>query len=152
MRGIDISKLRCDSIDWKTQEFSLIQQKTRKHIRLPFSNGVGNAILKYIEEERPKQQTQYLFISPRAPHGHLSKSQINLIASKALKRRSGTHIMRKTFASNLLRAGIRYDTVADALGHDSSKTVDPYLSTDIVSMRLCAIPLGNALRYKGGLL
>lgn len=152
LRGIDISKLRCDSIDWKSQEFTLIQQKTRKHIRLPFSNGVGNAILKYIEGERLVQQTPYLFISPRAPHGRLSNSQIKLIASKAVKRNSGTHIMRKTFASNLLQAGVGYDTVSDALGHDSPKTVDPYLSTNTASMRLCAIPLGDALQYKGGLL
>lgn len=152
LRCIDLSKLRCDSIDWCNQEFTLIQQKTRKHIRLPFSNGVGNAILRYIEEERPRRQSIYLFISPRAPHGRLTKSQINRIASKALKRKSGTHIMRKTFASNLLQAGVGYDSVADALGHDSSKTVDPYLSTDIARMRMCAIPLGKESQYKGGLL
>jgi len=152
LRGIDISTLRCDSIDWRKKELTLIQQKTRKHIRLPFSNGVGNAILKYIEEERPRQQNPYLFISPRAPHGRLSRTQVNLIASKALERKSGTHIMRKTFASNLLQAGVGYDTVADVLGHESSETVDFYLSTDSARMRLCAIPLGNALQYKGGLL
>ena len=152
LRGIDISKLRCDSIDWCNQEFSLIQQKTKRHIRLPFSNGVGNILLKYIEEERPRQQSPYLFVSPRAPHGRLSKTQLNMIASKALGRRTGTHILRKTFASNLLQAGVEFDYVSDVLGHESSKTVDPYLSTDPVRMRLCAIPLGNALRYKGGLL
>jgi len=152
LRCIDISTLRCDSIDWRKQEFTLIQQKTRKHIRLPFSNGVGNTILKYIEEERPGRQSPYLFISPRAPHGHLSKTQVNLIASKALERKTGTHILRKTFASNLLRAGVGFDTVSDALGHESPKTVDPYLSTDSARMRLCAIPLGKAHQYKGGLL
>jgi site-specific recombinase XerD len=152
LRGIDITTLRCDSIDWRKKEFSLIQQKTRKHIRLPFSNGVGNAILKYIEEERPNKETPYLFISPRAPHGCLSKEQFYRITSKALGRKSGTHILRKTFASNLLNAGVPYDTVSDVLGHESSDTVDPYLSTDSARMRLCAIPLGNTLQYKGGLL
>lgn len=152
LRGIDISTLRCDAIDWKNKELSLIQQKTRKHIRLPFSNGVGNTILKYVEEERPRGQSPYLFISPRAPHGRLSKSQIKLIVSKALERKAGTHILRKTFASNLLRAGAGFDTVSDALGHESPSAVDPYLSTDSARMRLCAIPLGNALQYKGGLL
>lgn len=152
LRGIDITTLRCDSIDWKNKELSLIQQKTRKHIRLPFSNGVGNAILKYIEEERPNKETPYLFISPRAPHGCLSKKQIYRIISKALGRKSGTHILRKTFASNLLRAGAGFDTVSDALGHESPSTMDPYLSTDSARMRLCAIPLGDALQYKGGLL
>lgn len=152
LRGIDIARLRCDAIDWITREFSLIQQKTRKHIRLPFSNGVGNAILKYIEEERPNRQSPYLFLSPWAPHGCLSTGQIAHIASKALNRTSGTHILRKTFASNLLRAGVVYDTVSDALGHESSKTVDPYLSTDSERMRSCSIPLGDAHQYKGGLL
>lgn len=152
LRGIDISTLRCDSIDWRKGELSLIQHKTRKHIRLPFSNGAGNAILKYIEEERPQQQSPYLFISPRAPHGRLTTCQVNLITSKALERKTGTHILRKTFASNLLRAGVGFDTVSDALGHESPRTVDPYLSTDTARMRSCAIPLGNAFEYKGGLL
>lgn len=152
LRGIDISSLRSDSIDWCKQEFSLIQQKTKRHIRLPFSNGVGNIILKYIEEERPRQKSPYLFISPRAPHGRLSKTQINRIVSKALDRRSGIHILRKTFASNLLQAGAEFDYISDVLGHESPKAVDSYLSTDTARMRLCAIPLGNALQYKGGLL
>lgn len=152
LRGIDISRLRCDSIDWNSREFSLIQQKTRKHIRLPFSNGLGNAILKYIEEERPARKTPNLFISPRAPHGCLSKEQINLIVAKALGRKSGTHILRKTFASNLLNAGVQYDTVSDVLGHESSETIDPYLSTDIARMRLCALPLGKTSQYTGGVL
>ena len=152
LRGIDISRLRCDAIDWNRREFSLIQQKTRKHIRLPFSNGAGNAILKYIEEERPAQKTPYLFISPRAPHGCLSTEQICLIVAKALGHKSGTHVLRKTFASNLLNAGVQYDTVSDVLGHESSGTIDPYLSTDNARMRLCALPLGSTSQYSGGML
>lgn len=152
LRGIDISRLRCNSIDWNSREFTLIQQKTRKHIRLPFSNGVGNAILKYVEEERPTKKAPYLFISPRAPHGCLSNGQIRGITSKALGRKSGTHIIRKTFASNLLNAGVEYNTVSDVLGHDSPSTVDSYLSTDNPRMRLCALPLGEVSQYKGGLL
>ncbi|NCB71818.1 MAG: hypothetical protein EOM45_08510 [Clostridia bacterium] len=152
LRGIDIARLRCDSIDWNNREFTLIQQKTRKHIRLPFSNGVGNAILKYVEEDRPTQKVPYLFISPRAPHGCLSKEQVNRIVSKALKRKTGSHILRKTFASNLLNAGVGYDTVSDVLGHESSETVDTYLSTANEKMRQCALPLGNTSQYTGGLL
>jgi integrase len=149
LRGTDISRLRCDSIDWHNREFSLIQRKTRRHIRLPFSNGVGNSMLKYIEEERPRIQTPFLFISPRAPHGCLSKGQVNLIVSRALGRRVGVHILRKTFASGLLRAEVGYDAVADVLGHESPQTVDPYLSMDSQRMRACAIPLGDGLQYKG---
>jgi len=149
LRGIDISRLRCDSIDWHNREFSLIQMKTKKHIRLPFSTGVGNSMLKYIEEERPKIETPFLFISPRAPHGCLSKGQVNLIVSRALGRGAGVHVLRKTFASGLLRADVGYDAVADALGHESPKTVDPYLSMDSQRMRACAIPLGDGLQYRG---
>lgn len=152
LRGIDITRLRCDAIDWRNQEFSLIQQKTRKHIRLPFSNGLGNTILMYIEEERPRLESPYLFINPRAPHDRFSRGKISQIVSKALGIRTGTHILRKTFASNLLQSGVGYDTVSDVLGHESSKTVDPYLSTDSLKMRLCAIPLGITFQYRGGLL
>ena len=125
-----------------------IQRKTRRHIRLPFSNGLA------IDAEVHRRgvlriQTPFLFISPRAPHGCLSKGQVNLIVSRALGRRVGVHILRKTFASGLLRAEVGYDAVADVLGHESPQTVDPYLSMDSQRMRACAIPLGDGLQYKG---
>lgn len=150
LRSIDICGLRSDSIDWRRQELSLIQEKTKQHIRLPFSNGVGNAIVHYIKKERPQIDCPYLFISPRAPHNKLSKTQISTMISKTLGHKEGPQIIRRTFASRLLQSGVGYDNISDILGHLNTTSVDPYLVTDIVGMRQCSIPLGEAFGYKGG--
>lgn len=153
LRAIDISLLKHKNIDWDKMEFSLIQKKTKKHIRIPFSKGVGNTIWRYTMEERPTIKSKYIFISSYAPFDHLSTSQIRNIVGKALRsKNSGVHILRKTFASRLLVSGSSLSLITDALGHETEETLDPYLDTNGEMMRQCALPLSSRISYTGGLL
>ncbi|MDA3821337.1 MAG: tyrosine-type recombinase/integrase [Bacteroidales bacterium] len=152
-RAIDISMLKYDNIDWAKMEFSLIQKKTRKHIRVPFSTAVGNAIWRYVLEERPSVKSEYIFISRFAPFDRYTTSQIRNLLGKALGNGEGNvHILRRTFASKLLVSGSTTSLITDALGHITEGTIDPYLSTNGAMMRMCALPLSDRFSYTGGLL
>ena len=48
-----------------------------------------------------------------------------------------TPVLRRTGASNLLRAGVSTDKISIMLGHQNISTVDPYLSMDEKRMLLC---------------
>ena len=134
-------------------EFSLIQKKTKKHIRIPFSKVVGNTIWRYTMEEHPTIKSKYIFISSYAPFDQLSTSQIRNIVGRALgSKSSGVQILRKTFASRLLASGSSLSLITDALGHATEKTLDPYLDTNGKMMRQCALPLSSRFSYIGGLL
>ncbi|MBI9093568.1 MAG: tyrosine-type recombinase/integrase [Sphaerochaeta sp.] len=152
-RAIDISMLKYENIDWVKMEFSLIQKKTRNHIRIPFSTAVGNAIWRYVLEERPSVKNEYIFISRFAPFDRYTTSQIRNLLGRALGNGEGNvHKLRRTFASKLLVSGSTTSLITDALGHISEGTIDPYLSTNGAMMRMCALPLSARFSYTGGLL
>lgn len=153
LRAIDISLLTFDSIDWDRMEFSLVQQKTRTHIRVPFSIVIGNTIWRYLDEMRPDVGGPYVFISRFAPHRRLSTTQIRGIIERALGQGYGSsQLLRRTFATRLLRTGASVSLITDALGHASQRTIDPYLSTNDGMMGHCPIPLASCCPYGGGLL
>ena len=60
------------------------------------------------------------------------------------------HQLRKTFASLLLRSGVNFQLIADALGHANAETVHVYLSTDLEMLRSCCFPFtGFELNAEG---
>lgn len=58
LRGVDITNLRFNNIDWNNGEIRLIQQKTGIPIALPLDNETGNAIVDYILNGRPDSDLQ----------------------------------------------------------------------------------------------
>ena len=53
----------------------------------------------------------------------------------------GFHVLRRTFASELLRNTVAPDMIAEALGHSGISTVDKYLTTDEKNLRRCMLPM-----------
>lgn len=152
LRASDIIKLKFDEIDWKNQEFSIIQQKTRTHLRIPFPEIVGNRLCSYITDERPDSTCDYVFIVSRAPFHPIKRGCCNNTLSKVTNHDvTGFHILRKTFASNLLCEGSSISLIADTLGHQNNSTVDTYLDTNTSMISLCSLGL-DGIEYKGGTL
>lgn len=153
LRSSDICKLGAENIDWDRMELSLIQQKTGVHIRTPFPVDLGNTIWNYITKSRPvKCEAGIIFCSSRAPFRHLSKTITNSILHKALPGESvHFHMLRKTFATRMLRSGSNVSAVSDALGHITDSTVDSYIDTNAEMMRMCSMFL-HGIEYKGDVL
>lgn len=62
----------------------------------------------------------------------------------------GLHILRRTYASELLKSGISVSLIASALGHADTGTVDRYLAVEEEKIRKCSLPI-DEISYKGGL-
>ena len=54
LRDVDICSLRISQIDWKNDQITLEQEKTGVILCLPLLEDVGNSIMDYILNERPK--------------------------------------------------------------------------------------------------
>lgn len=150
LRSCDVVALRLADIDWRRSTVSLTQQKTGEPIELPLTVAAGNAIYAYLMRGRPKCGSPLVFVKHRAPYDGLS----TWVCGKALERTLGDgapgfHVLRKTFATSLLRGGAGRSEVAEALGHRSERSTEPYLSLDEARMRQCALPLGD-LAIGGG--
>ena len=142
LRAGDICSLKYENIDWKRQEIHIVQGKTGKELTLPMPIEVGNCIFRYIKDGRPNVNTDIIFLSHRFPFMPLTSRECAAGLNRMLKNsesKYGFHILRKTFASRMLKAGTRVDDIVNLLGHDGNHTVMKYLSVDSDKMRLCSI-------------
>lgn len=145
VRAVDVVGLKYSDIDWKKQSIRFIQQKTGVEVTLPMPVDVGNAVYRYITEERREKSIPQVFLRMNAPYGPVGTWACIQALEKALPERnvagSGFHVTRRTFATCLLRTGTGMNTVADALGHRGTGTVHRYLSLDDDRMRMCPLSL-----------
>jgi site-specific recombinase XerD len=157
LRNCDIINLKFSEVDWKDQSISFVQQKTNIPVKLPMPNIVGNCLYLYITKGRPQQSEDntYIFITHRMPYqklrGKVLSSQLNPILEKYnCNHISGTHELRRDFATSELRENIDYQTISSTLGQVSANSVKPYLALDEERMKDCVISLKD-IEIKGGL-
>jgi len=157
LRNCDIINLKFSEVDWKGQSISIVQQKTNIPVKLPMPNIVANCLYLYITKGRPNQSEDntYIFITQRRPYQKLKSkvlcSQLNPILEKYnCNHISGTHELRRDFATSELRKNIDYQTISSTLGQISADSVKPYLALDEERMKDCVISLKH-IEIKGGL-
>ena len=68
IRACDLIKLKLSDIDWDNETIQFKQSKTGNVVCLPLTERVGNALFRYITEERPKIRSNYLFLRSFAPY------------------------------------------------------------------------------------
>lgn len=147
LRSIDIINLKFADIDWLNSTVKVIQQKTKKGLLLPLTPVVGNAIADYVLTYRPVTSSPFVFVSHRFPfeklqtRGTCYRASLKLITQRPEGQPSGLQIMRRTLASDLLKHHVNHDIVSGYLGHSSTESIDPYLSTDSERMIECSLPL-----------
>jgi integrase len=148
-------------IDWRDDRIRLIQKKTGEPLVLPLLSDVGNALMDYILNERPKRTDNYpyIFLRRQAPHQKLTS--VYPICSRLLRclgikpvngTATGVHLFRYSIAHKLLAAKVPHQVITDALGHTSKESDKPYLSMDESMLRMCALDLSDIGRisWKGG--
>ena len=162
MRASDICSLKFSHLEWATNRISFTQQKTGRPILLPLSVDVGESLINYLKNGRPKSDDTHVFVSPRYPHNPINSEAISHIVKKIIassgvnigNRKSGSHVMRHSLATRMMNNGTSLPIIAEVLGHASVQTSMSYLRINIEVMRQCAaeVPLVPVAFYeqKGG--
>lgn len=146
LRRVDIVNLKDSDIDWKNKTISITQKKTYRPLVLPMPIPVGNSIHLYRKYGRPKVDSEYIFFTERAPYKPVGTSACSKAMHCVLSERNmDFHILRRTFASRLLKSNADINKIKDSIGHSNLKTISRYLSTDDKSMMECCIPLERTM-------
>lgn len=149
LRASDIANLKFGEIDWDNNLLTITMQKTRKIIQLPLLSEVGNSIVDYLKNGRPKSSLDQVFLSSRAPYTGATKAcvcaAINEIILKSgvdvhLKHH-GPHSLRHSLASAMLSEETTLPVISESLGHRHTDTTMVYLKIDIPSLMKCALPV-----------
>ncbi|UWU25583.1 site-specific integrase (plasmid) [Rhizobium sp. CB3060] len=148
MRAPEVMAVQLDDIDWRAGEI-LVRGKGQRHDRLPIPPDVGEAISRYLREERTSTTTRTLFVSHRAPNRPFKDSQIiNSILREAFAATGvkpptpyvGSHVLRHSLATNLVRSGASLEEIGDLLRHRSRATTMIYAKLDTDGLRSIAQP------------
>ena len=144
LRSCDVLSLEASSIKWGDSTVSLVQRKTGVPLRLPLTVSAGNALVAYLRGGRPRSASPLVFVKHRAPYDGPTKSACRDAMVRTFgPGLTGFHILRRTFATSMLRGGAGRSEVAEALGHRTELSTEPYLSLDSARMRMVALPMGD---------
>lgn len=137
----EVAALELDDIDWRSGEV-IVEGKMRREGRLPMPPDVGEAIAKYLTEARPAVADRKLFLRSRAPLVALTRLGIVNVVIRGLRRigvmKGGSHLLRQTAATELLRRGASLSEVAHVLRHGSTNTTAIYTKVDHSALRTLA--------------
>jgi integrase/recombinase XerD len=162
LRASDIRTLQFDEIDWDKNVIRLTQCKTKKLIELPLLNVVGEAIIDYIRNGRPRSDIKTIFLTANAPYTIISVPGISGIVSHIIDkagintkgRHHGSHSLRHSLATRLMNQGTALPVISDVLGHSNSQTTMIYLNVDIKGLLQCSLDVppvvDNFYMQKGG--
>jgi site-specific recombinase XerD len=151
LRVNDIRNLTLDHINWESETISLIQSKTQRHLVLPLTNEVGNALIDYIKFVRPKTHYRQVFIRLKLPFTPFSKNEdfsrivkywreLAGIKFKS-KQHHGMHSLRHSLATYLLEEETPYFVIANILGHKSTASTMIYAKSSVEMLRQVALSL-----------
>jgi site-specific recombinase XerD len=148
LRQCDIVGIKFADINWKVGTLQIKQQKTQVTIKFKIDSETQNALIDYILNERRQVESNYIFIRSFGPLTRVNKStgtyrRTNDIDVVKHIPSSGLHILRRTFASNLLKSGSALPVISAALGHTNEKNAHRYLSVDEENLKRCALGIAS---------
>jgi site-specific recombinase XerD len=147
LRAGDVRGLRLDDFDW-TAGAICVCGKSRRSVRLPLPQDVGDAVLAYIENGRPPVAEDRLFLRSMAPYRPFTtSSSISHIVAHALRRAGvedppskGAGLLRHSAATTMLRAGATLEAVGALLRHRSLDMTAHYAKVDVIMLETIAQP------------
>ncbi|MCA1414375.1 MULTISPECIES: tyrosine-type recombinase/integrase [Bradyrhizobium] len=135
LRASEVANLKLTDIDWRNGRLA-IAGKSRREEWLPLTQEVGDAIIAYIEQARPRLPTSHLFFTDFAPIRPLTRTTVRCIVRRTLLRAGirsvhrGAHVLRHSAATAMLRQGVSLSGVGTILRHRSPAMTLHYAKVD----------------------
>ena len=134
--GLRISEcldLKVVDINFETNIIKVRQGKGRKDRSVPIHEDLLPLLNDYINSWRDAYGSNYLFATSRT--GKLSNTYVNAVIRKATSKlgwskKISCHMLRHSFASNLVKKKVGLVEIQKLLGHSSLKTTSVYTHVD----------------------
>lgn len=161
LRVSDVANLSFKDINWENNSINIIQYKTGNPLTLPLLSIVGNAIIDYLQNARPKSTSNKIFLSCRAPYGEMSPGSVHSAIAVAFResgvdysgRHHGGHALRYSLAQRMLDKSTPIPIISETLGHTEVDTTRTYLRIDLAHMMGCVLDVpdtSDAFYTQGG--
>lgn len=149
LRACDIINLKLSNINWKEKSISFVQNKTNIPLALPLNKEVCDALADYILYGRSRCSHSFVFVRSLPPFERfndgvaLNNMLRRRLAYLGIERKSGDGLtiqgIRRALGTQMIKASASVNTVAQVLGHQSTRATRQYISVDIDGLRMCAL-------------
>ena len=140
LRAGEVNRLRLEDFDWEHEVFRVVSSKTGRVRTYPLTRSVGDAILRYLKEVRPRSSHRDLFLSRNPPFRPVRMSLGAMVRHRLRSLHvslphSGPHVLRHACATRLLAAGLSLKEIGDQLGHAHPESTRIYAKVDLAGLR-----------------
>ncbi len=147
LRVSDVANLSLKDINWENNSINIIQYKTGNPLTLHLLPIVGNAIIDYLKNSRPKSASDKVFLSCRPPYGEMNPGSVHSAIAIAFResgvnfgdRHHGGHALRFSLAQRMLDKSIPIPVISETLGHTEVNTTRTYVRIDLTHMMRCVL-------------
>ena len=151
LRAGEVNRLRLEDFDWEHEVFRVVSSKSRRVRTYPLTRSVGDAILRYLQEVRPRSSHRELFLSLTPPFRPVRQSLSEVVRDRLQSLQVslphyGPHVLRHACATRLLAAGLSLKEIGDQLGHANLNSTRIYAKVDLAGLREVAdLDMGGVL-------
>lgn len=146
VRGGQVRALRFNDISWAEDQILFRAMKNGKDSHLPLTDQVGESLLDYLQNARPRRWFAEVFLTCQAPYHPLPRSNSlseivrrHILAAGIDVPSKGAHAFRHAFATRMVAKGHALKEVADVLGHRHLSTTFIYTKVDFNALSQVAL-------------
>ena len=147
LRASEVAGLQLDELNWQEGTIRIGAGKSRRADVLPLPVLTGRALVTYLQHARPSSTSRAVFVRDRAPRDAAITTEIVRHAVRRAfvrcglgGRYTGTHVLRRTTATQMRLAGSSLKHIADVLRHRSLDTTAIYTKIDQPQLARVAAP------------
>jgi integrase/recombinase XerD len=141
LRAGEVVGLSLEDFDWQRELLTVRNGKGQRPRIYPLCRAIGDAVLRYLREVRPRSDRREVFLLLRAPFTPLSRFNVGQLVRLRLRALGvmlahyGPHSLRHACATHLLGQGLSLKEIGDHLGHQDPETTRIYAKVDLAGLR-----------------
>jgi integrase/recombinase XerD len=147
MRNGELRRLELGDIRWREGEVHLRRTKNRRDRVVLLLTEAGRALSDYLLHGRPPTPERRIFLCHRPPvRPFRTSGTVSCIVRRRLARlgirpvHAGTHLLRHSLATQMVRQERPVKEVADLLGHQHIDTTAVYVKVAVPQLAMVALP------------
>jgi integrase/recombinase XerD len=149
LRAVEVARLELGDIDWRRGEI-VIRSKGGRLDRLPLPADVGEALVAYLRDGRPRTESRRVFITHCAPLRGVGRPAASDAVRRACERvgipPARAHRLRHALATELLRRGATLPEIGQVLRHRDLATTAVYAKVDRIALASVVQPWPGEVR------
>jgi integrase/recombinase XerD len=142
LRAGEVVALRLENFNWEQETLIVRHGKTQRQRTYPLCRPVGDAVLRYVREVRPRSDRREVFLTLVRPYRPLQSPDVSQVVSRRLHALGlnlphyGSHALRHACATHLMAQGLSLKEIGDHLGHRDPNSTRIYAKVDLAGLRL----------------